>query len=154
MQMSRKTHHSLCHLLWPSFTLSQQDHRAWSQHTVPWTPRNIFYFCVFVNSITEWFSSAATSTDTGNLLHHMLSLSVIQYISLAETHLPDDVIIMIIIIIISTAETKEISQIWETKSVFCLNMFTYCKIRPLLLTINPPDLYLLSTQWRDSVYSA
>lgn len=42
----------------------------------------------------------------------MLSLSVIQYISLAETHLPDDVvIIMIIIIIISTAETKEISQI-------------------------------------------
>lgn len=48
----------------------------------------------------------------------MLSLSVIQYISLAETHLPDDVIIMIIIIIISTAETKEISQIWDTKSVF------------------------------------
>lgn len=48
----------------------------------------------------------------------MLSLSVIQYISLAETHLPDDVIIMIIIIIISTAETKEISQIWDTKTVF------------------------------------
>lgn len=74
-------------------------------------PTNIFYLCVFVNSITEGFSSAATSTDTGNLLHHMLSLSVIQYISLAETHLPDDVIIMIIITIISTAETKEISQI-------------------------------------------
>lgn len=51
----------------------------------------------------------------------MLSLSVIQYISLAETHLPDDVIIMIIIIIISTAETKEISQIWDTKSVFFLS---------------------------------